>query len=258
MGQPQRPVVVIATYNERENVEQLLPELLALHPALRIVVVDDASPDGTAQTVEHIARKWPNRIELMKRPGKMGYASAFLAGFEKALVSGAECVVSMDADFSHSPAAVPDLLKMLDEHDVAVGSRYVDGVRILNWSVWRLFLSVFANQYVNWILRLHVQDATSGFRAYRRNVLESIDLRQATSNGYAFLVEILDMVVSSGYSVGEVPIVYEDRQKGQSKMDRRVIFEAGWKPWYMLAKRLRGSRSARRNRPTDSADRNGY
>ncbi|MCZ6785325.1 MAG: polyprenol monophosphomannose synthase [Proteobacteria bacterium] len=241
----QQPAVVIATYDERPNVERLLPALLKLHDRLRIVVVDDNSPDGTADAAEEIGHSWPDRVEVVRRPRKLGYGSAILAGLTRALELDPEpdCVVTMDADFSHDPQAVPQLLAGLEQYDLVIGSRYVGGIRILNWSLSRLLLSVWANRYVGTILRFGIGDCTSGFRAYRTELLRRIEFDRAGSNGYACLVEILEMATHAGVRVLEVPIVYEDRQHGRSKMDRSVIFEAAWKPWVLLLRRLRGKAS---------------
>ncbi len=238
-----RPVCVIATYNERTNVEQLLPQILRADERLRVLVVDDASADGTATAVERVGEKWPGRVDLIRRPAKMGYGSAFVDGFRHALTWDVDCLLSMDADFSHDPASLPAMLEALTTHDVVVGSRYAGGVRVLNWNLGRLLLSVGANRYVSLLLRLGVVDSTSGFRGYRRSVLESVELETIASNGYAFLVEVLESVRLHGFSVVEVPIVYEDRQHGKSKMDRRVILESAVKPWQLLLRRL--SRRAR-------------
>ena len=237
-GRPLRTTVVLATYNERENVRRLLPELLRLDDHLAIVVVDDASPDGTAKEVEEVAAAFPGRVELVSRPAKLGYGSAFVAGFRAALRGDPDAVVSMDADFSHDPAALPDLLAALAAHDVVIGSRFVEGVRILNWSLWRLILSRAANAYVKLLLPAPIADRTSGYRAYRSEVLRGIELERAASNGYAFLVELLEMVISGGFSIGEVSIVYEDRQRGRSKMDHRVVIEAAWRPWLLMLRRV--------------------
>jgi dolichol-phosphate mannosyltransferase len=237
-GRPLRATVVLATYDERENVQRLLPELLRLDEQLGVVVVDDASPDGTAAAVEDAAAAFPGRVRLVSRPAKLGYGSALVAGFRKALEEDPDAVVSMDADFSHDPRALPDLLAGLAAHDVVIGSRYLGGIRILNWSLSRLLLSRAANFYVGLLLPSPITDRTSGYRAYRSQVLRSIDLEGAASNGYAFLVELLEMVISGGFSIGEAPIVYEDRQHGRSKMDRRVVFEAAWRPWVLLLRRV--------------------
>ncbi len=237
-GNTNRATVVLATYDERENVRRLLPELLGLDDHLDVVVVDDASPDGTATAVTEVAAAFPGRVQLVSRPAKLGYGSALVAGFRTALQGDPDAVVSMDADFSHDPHALPDLLAGLATHDVVIGSRYLGGIRILNWSLWRLLLSRVANFYVNLLLPSPITDRTSGFRAYRSEVLRSIDFEGAASNGYAFLVELLEMVTLGGFSIGEAPIVYEDRQLGRSKMDRRVVIEAAWRPWLLLLRRV--------------------
>jgi dolichol-phosphate mannosyltransferase len=233
-----RSTVVMATYDERENVERLLPELLRLDDRLDVVVVDDASPDGTAAAVKEVAAAFPGRVQLVSRPAKLGYGSALVAGFRTALQGDPDAVISMDADFSHDPRAVPALLAGLDAHDVVIGSRYVGGIRILNWSMWRLMLSHMANVYVKVLLPAPITDRTSGYRAYRSEVLRSIDFEGAASNGYAFLVELVELVLSGGFSIAEAPIVYEDRQLGRSKMDRRVVIEAAWRPWLLLLRRV--------------------
>ena len=233
-----RATVVLATYDERANVQRLLPELLRLGDHLDVVVVDDASPDGTATVVREAAAAFPGRVQLVSRPAKLGYGSALVAGFRAALAGDPDAVASMDADFSHDPRALPDLLAGLATHDVVIGSRYLGGIRILNWSLWRLLLSRGANSYLNLLLPSPITDRTSGYRAYRSEVLRSIDFESAAANGYAFLVELLEMVISGGFSIGEVPIVYEDRQLGRSKMDRRVVSEAAWRPWLLLLRRV--------------------
>lgn len=230
--------VVLATYNECENVRRLIPELLDRNRQLRVIVVDDASPDGTGAAVEQAGASFPGRVRLVSRAAKLGYGSAFVEGFRAALEDDPDVVVSMDADFSHDPAALPALLAALDGHDVVIGSRYLAGVRILNWSIWRMMLSRAANAYVKLLLPSSITDRTSGYRAYRSEVLRRIDFGAAESNGYAFLVEILEMVTARGFRVAEVPIVYEDRQLGRSKMDGRVILEAAWRPWPLLLRRL--------------------
>jgi dolichol-phosphate mannosyltransferase len=230
--------VVLATYNECENVRRLIPELLDRDPGIRVIVVDDASPDGTGSAVEEAGASFPGRVRLVSRAAKLGYGSAFVEGFGAALEGEPDVVVSMDADFSHDPAALPSLLSALDGHDVVIGSRYLEGVRILNWSLGRMLLSRAANAYVKLLLPSPITDRTSGYRAYRSEVLRSIDFGAARSNGYAFLVEVLELVIAGGFRVAEVPIVYEDRQRGRSKMDGRVIVEAAWRPWLLLRRRL--------------------
>jgi len=242
MQEPQsaaaRVAVVLATYNERVNIERLLPELLGLALRPQVIVVDDGSPDGTAQVVREWTQREPGRVALIERPRKAGYGSAFVLGFRRALGADVDVVVSMDADYSHDPQSIPALVERLTDCDLAIGSRYVGGIRILNWSMRRLLLSSAANQYVKLILGFKVTDCTSGFRAYRAEGLRAIPLERAHSQGYAFLVEILEAVTRRRLVVAEVPIVYTERREGHSKMSKGVIVEAVLRPWAILLGRL--------------------
>jgi dolichol-phosphate mannosyltransferase len=233
-----RVAVVVATYNERSNIERLIPDLMEVDGSLHVVIVDDSSPDGTGDAVRECIERFPGRIGLVERSGKLGYGSAVVAGFRKVLDDDFDIIVTMDADFSHDPASVPDLIAALTEAELVIGSRYVGGIRILNWSMGRLLLSSCANLYVNAILRYHITDCTSGFRAYRAEVLRGIDLDRASSRGYSFLVELLELAIRAGCSVHEVPIVYTERRAGKSKMSRGVIAESVVRPWFLLARRL--------------------
>jgi dolichol-phosphate mannosyltransferase len=228
--------VVIPTYNERENVATLLPRVLEL-PRLRVLVVDDNSPDGTAAVVAELARAEP-RVGLLSRPGKQGLGTAYIAGFRRALAEGAEFICEMDADFSHDPSYLPELLAAAEaRYDLVLGSRYVRGGGTVNWGVVRQLISRGGNVYARAILGLPVMDSTGGFRCYRRRVLEGIDLDAIHSNGYSFQIEMLYRTLRAGFQVGEVPIVFPDRRVGQSKMSRRIVLEALLTVW-----RLRFSR----------------
>ncbi|MCX7015083.1 MAG: polyprenol monophosphomannose synthase [Candidatus Sumerlaeota bacterium] len=231
-------VVIVATYNERENVQRLLPLLLQSPMRPGVIIVDDNSPDGTGAVVRLAAESAPGRVDLIERSGKLGYGSAFVEGFRRALECGADIIVTMDADFSHDPQAIPSLVAALGQYDLAIGSRYVGGIRILNWGMNRLLLSTAANRYINAILRFGLTDCTSGFRAYRSAVLRSIELGRASARGYAFLVEILEMAYRKQFRITEVPIVYTERETGRSKMSRGVILEAVFRPWQLLLRRL--------------------
>jgi dolichol-phosphate mannosyltransferase len=242
--QPGR-AVVIATYNEAANLKNLVPRLAELMPDALIVVVDDSSPDGTPEMLREMGAGLPALVPVI-RPGKQGYGSAVTAGLRRAIELGAGQIATMDADFSHDPADVPRLFEALTEADVAVGSRYFGGVRVLNWHPSRLLLSLFANRYVKTILGISVQDATSGFRAYRRQAAEHIVNMRISSLGYSFLVEVLYGAVAAGYEPVEVPIIYAERREGQSKMSKKVIAEAVFRPWQLRAARLFG-RSKIRN-----------
>ncbi len=224
--------IVIATYNEGPNLRELLPRLREVAPDASILIVDDNSPDGSPDFLRAEAEKDPRIVPLI-RGGKEGYGGAVLAGFRKALELGAERIASMDADFSHDPADVPALLAGLEQGDVAIGSRYFQGVRVLNWQPSRLMLSLFANRYVRTILGIPVSDATSGFRAYRRPAAEVVAATRIASRGYSFLVELLYRIHCRGFRLVEVPIIYSERREGQSKMSKGVIFEAMLRPWIL-------------------------
>lgn len=224
--------IVLATYNEAPNLEKLLPRLREEVPEACIIVVDDNSPDGTPALLAGMAAA-DSRIVPLVREGKLGYGTAVLAGMRRALELGAERIATMDADFSHDPADVPRLLAALDQADVAIGSRYYQGVRILNWGISRLLLSLFANRYVKTILGFQVEDATSGFRAYRRPAVEVLTTSRIDSVGYSFLVEVLYCLFRRGFRLTEVPIVYTERREGQSKMSKKVIGEAVLRPWML-------------------------
>ncbi len=226
--------VVIATYNEAENIPALLRQIREAAPDVVAIVVDDDSPDGTARIAGELGLPG---VEVIVRKSDRGYGPAVRDGLLHALQLGAERAATMDADFSHDPKVLPALLRELDGCDVAVGSRYVGGVRVINWNVKRLLLSIFANFYVRTILGLDTQDCTSGFRAYRAEMLRRMKLRTVRSNGYAFLVETLWRAARRGATIKEHPIVFEERQEGESKMNRGIIWESIWTPWRL---RLRG------------------
>jgi glycosyltransferase involved in cell wall biosynthesis len=227
------PVVVIPTYDEAAALPSLLDRILALEAPFDVLVVDDASPDGTGRIADEYARRTAGRVRVLHRPGKLGLGSAYRDGFAAALASGAAIVVEMDADHSHNPKYLAPLVRALHEGaDVAIGSRYVHGVRVENWPFRRLLLSRFANFYVNHASGLPsrvVSDATSGFRAYRREVLETIDLRGITSNGYFFQIEMAFRAWRLGFRVVEVPITFEEHYLTSSKISGRIVWEAIWR-----------------------------
>ena len=224
--------LVLATYREAVNLGSLIPALRRTAPTAHIVVVDDNSPDGTPELLRDFASRDPLIVPVI-RPGKQGYGSAVLEGFRTALDLGAQKILTLDADFSHDPVNVPDLFQALDQSQVVIGSRYVGGVRVLNWGPSRLLLSLFANRYVKSILGLTAEDSTSGFRAYRREALEALLASPPRSVGYSFLVEILYRLHRAGFTIMEVPIIYTERREGQSKMSRGVILEAIFRPWIL-------------------------
>jgi dolichol-phosphate mannosyltransferase len=224
-------LVIIPTYNERDNIGVLLDQLLALPYGLEVLVVDDSSPDGTARLVEERKARDP-RIHLLERPGKMGLGSAYRDGFRYALDRGAEYVFEMDADFSHDPVAIGEFLKNAQEVDLVLGSRYLNGsVSVVNWPLSRLILSYAANVYARWITGLPVWDTTGGYKCFRRRALEAVRLERVRSDGYAFQIEMSYKVWKRGLAIREIPIMFVDRRAGVSKMNRRIIWEALWMVW---------------------------
>jgi dolichol-phosphate mannosyltransferase len=221
--------VIVPTYNEVDNIGQLIPQILA-HPRCRVLVVDDGSPDGTGALVEQLARREP-RVGLLSRPGKLGLGTAYIAGFRRALDEGAQLIVEMDADFSHDPRYLPALIDAASEYDLVLGSRYVPGGGTTDWGLSRKMISRGGNLYAGIILGLPVADSTGGFRCYRRKVLEAIDLGAVRSNGYAFQIEMVYRARAAGARIGEVPIIFPDRRVGQSKMSRRIVIEALVNVW---------------------------
>jgi dolichol-phosphate mannosyltransferase len=224
-------LVIVPTYNERDNIDPLLRRLLDLPYGLDVLVVDDGSPDGTAAAVRAWTEREP-RVHLLERPRKMGLGSAYLAGFHYALANGAEYVFEMDADFSHDPDSIAEFLEAARYADVVLGSRYLDGrVTVVNWPLSRLFLSYFANVYTRFVTGLPVYDATGGFKCFRRRALAGIPLDKVRSDGYAFQIEMSFQCWKRGYTMREIPIVFVDRRAGVSKMNRRIVWEAVWMVW---------------------------
>jgi dolichol-phosphate mannosyltransferase len=228
---PDRGLVIIPTYNERFNIARLIPAVLAQDPSLEILVVDDGSPDGTGDIVDGIAANNP-RVNVIHREGKLGLGTAYIAGFRWALERKYDLVFEMDADFSHNPERIPEFLEAIREADVVLGSRYQDGhVNVVNWPMSRLFLSYAANIYARLVTGLPIFDTTGGFKCFRRNVLESIDLNAVKSNGYAFQIEMSYRVWKRGFSLFEIPIIFVDRTEGVSKMSKKIVREAVWMVW---------------------------
>jgi dolichol-phosphate mannosyltransferase len=236
-GAARRAVIIIPTYNEVENITRIVPDVLAQDPGLDVLVVDDASPDGTGRAVRGLAA-FGTRVWLLERAGKMGLGSAYIAGFRWALERGYPLVFEMDADYSHNPATLPEFLRQVEAADVVLGSRYLHGVTVVNWPLRRLVLSVGANHYARLLTGLPVQDCTGGFKCFRRHVLESIPLDRVQSDGYAFQIEVSWLCWKRGFSLVEIPIVFEDRRIGVSKMNKKIIWEAAvlvWKLFFMRA-----------------------
>ncbi len=220
-------LVIIPTYNEIENLPRIVPAVLSQDDRLAVLIVDDNSPDGTGRLADEMAQENP-RIFVLHRPGKAGLGKAYLAGFKWALERDYDRIFEMDADFSHDPKFLPEFLRVTDEADLVLGSRYISGVNVINWPMGRLLLSYFANVYARIVTGLPVRDSTGGFKCFRREVLEAIDLDSVGSNGYAFQIEMSFRVWKKGFSIREIPIIFTDREHGQSKMSKRIVREAVW------------------------------
>lgn len=242
MASDLRALVVIPTYNEATGIRAVLGRVLALAPPIDVLVVDDGSPDGTAALVEAAQGEHPERVHLLQRAGKQGLGTAYLAGFRWALAEGYDLICEMDADLSHPPEDLPRLVAPIAEGraDVAVGSRYVGGVRVIDWPLERLVLSYGAGIYVRAITRMQVQDVTAGFVAYHRRVLDALDLDRVRSNGYSFQVEMKYRAWKAGFRLVEVPIVFTERAEGHSKMSKAIMREAAWKVWELRLRALAG------------------
>jgi len=232
-------LIIIPTYNELENLPRLLPEVLSKDDGIDVLIVDDNSPDGTSAFVES-QMKNNNRIHLIKRSSKQGLGTAYIAGFKYALQNGYDFVFEMDADFSHDPKEIPRFLDEIKNSDVVLGSRYINGVNVINWPMRRLLLSSFANLYTRFITGMPVHDATGGFKCFRIKVLQAIDLNKVKSNGYAFQIEMSFKAWKKGFKVKEIPIIFVDRVKGKSKMSRKIVREAVTMVWKLRLKSIFG------------------
>lgn len=235
----ERAVVVIPTYNERENIGRLIDALGRVLPQLHILVVDDHSPDGTAEVVRAVAQQ-NARVHLLERPGKLGLGTAYCTGFRWALERSYDVVCQMDADFSHNPEDLPRLIAGLEHADVVIGSRYVGGVNVVNWPMRRLLLSYAANVYTRVVTGMPIRDATGGFKAFRAALLRRIDLGAIHSNGYAFQIEMNFRAWRLGAHIEELSIVFVDRTNGVSKMSRSIVYEAAWIVWKLKLLALLG------------------
>ena len=231
-------VVVVPTYNEAENVGQLIPAILERDQRLMVLVVDDSSPDGTADVVKGLPG-FGERIRILERPLKQGLGKAYIAGFQWALANTeADAIFEMDADFSHQPEALDEFLVQIESHDLVLGSRYLDGITVVNWPLRRLILSVGANIYARIVTGLPVKDCTGGFKCFRRSTLEQLPLESISSDGYSFQIELNYHCWKRGLTIKEIPIMFVDRRVGVSKMSKRIIFEAMWMIWALRLRRI--------------------
>ncbi|MFT4898950.1 MAG: dolichol-phosphate mannosyltransferase [Flavobacteriales bacterium] len=221
-------LIIIPTYNEIENIEDILRLVFGLEKSYHVLVVDDGSPDGTANIVKELQQEFPGQLHIEERTGKLGLGTAYIHGFKWALIHDYSYIIEMDADFSHPPNSLIDLYNAceIDGADVAVGSRYISGVNVVNWPMSRVLMSYFASVYVRWVTRIHVRDTTAGYVCYHRRVLERIDLNKINFVGYAFQIEMKFTAWRLGFKIDEVPIIFTDRKKGQSKMSSSIFKEA--------------------------------
>ena len=234
-----KTIVVIPTFNEKENVPRLIPQVLAQAPDLEVLVVDDQSPDGTGAIVTDLGGRDP-RVHLLSRANREGLGPAYKDGFAWALAHGADLVIQMDADFSHAPEMIPRFIEKIQGCDVVLGSRYLNGVTVVNWPIQRLILSYLANRYTRLVTGLPVNDATGGFKCWRRSALEAVNVAGVRSNGYAFQIEMTYRAWRRGLRIQEIPIIFMDRTVGDSKMTKRISLEALWIAWYLRAAHLFG------------------
>jgi dolichol-phosphate mannosyltransferase len=220
---PAKTLIIIPTYNERENIGLLIPEIRKVAPEVHILVVDDGSPDGTSQFVKGLSER---DVFVLDRAAKEGLGKAYVAGFRWALERQYDYIFEMDADFSHDPKYLPDFLEAIRESDLVIGSRYKSGVNVVNWSMSRLLLSYFANMYARIVTNIPVMDCTGGFKCFRRTVLETLDLDSIASSGYSFQIEVNFFAWKKGFRITEIPIVFTDRKRGASKMSGKIVREA--------------------------------
>ena len=232
---PPLALVVVPTFNERANLPALIAGLMQ-HPNVKVMVVDDQSPDGTGEVADVLAREHAGRIEVMHRTERRGLGRSYIDGIRKAIREPVDVVCQMDADLSHDPASLPDLVAATDRADVVIGSRYVPGGRILNWPLRRRVLSRFANAYIRIVTRLSARDCTCGYRCWRREALAGLPLDRFISDGYSFLVEMLYVASRRGCRIGEVPITFVERRQGESKLSRAVLLESALTPWRLIAR----------------------
>jgi dolichol-phosphate mannosyltransferase len=227
-------LVIVPTYNERANLSLLVEGLMA-HDRVRVMIVDDQSPDGTGEIADDLALRYAGRVEVVHRTGRRGLGRSYIDGIKRAITQDVDVIAQMDADLSHDPRQLPDLVAATAEADVVIGSRYVSGGRIINWPARRRLLSRFANLYIRGVTQLGTRDCTSGYRCWRRAALSSLPLDRFISEGYSFLVEMLFVAARRGCRVREVPITFVERREGESKISRAVLFESAVTPWRLVA-----------------------
>ncbi len=234
-----KTLLIIPTYNEIDNIRKIIPAVFKAIPGLNILVVDDNSPDGTGNYVKSLSET-DERVKIIERQGKLGLGTAYVQGFKYAIANNYEIILQMDADFSHDPNELKNFLREIEMHDLVIGSRYIQGVNVINWPMRRLLLSYFANKYTKFITGLPVCDATGGFKCFRAEVLKSINLDSIKSNGYSFQIEVNFKVWKKGFSIKEIPIIFYDRNEGHSKMSKKIVREAVFMVWKLRLRSILG------------------
>ena len=232
-------LVIIPTYNEMENIERIIRQVLIVDSSIDILIIDDNSPDGTANHIKKLQKELKN-LQLIERPGKMGLGTAYVAGFKYALQNNYAYVFEMDADFSHDPAEIPNFISAIKHADLVIGSRYIKGVNVVNWPLSRLLLSYFANRYTSFVTGLPLRDSTSGFKCFRKDVLASLNLDNIHSGGYSFQIEMNFKAWKKGFRLKEIPIIFIDRAVGKSKMSKQIIREAVFMVWKLKLRSIFG------------------
>ena len=231
--------VIIPTYNEIQNIKKLIYQIIEILPEINILIVDDNSPDGTGEYVRELSSV-DSRVKLLSRPGKLGLGTAYVAGFKYMLENGYEIAYQMDADFSHDPKELLNMQKEIENNDVVIGSRYIKGVNVINWPMKRLLLSYFANKYTKIVTGIPVCDATGGFKCFRKEVLQTINLDKIKSNGYSFQIEMNFKAWKRGFKIKEIPIIFYDRTEGNSKMSKKIVHEAIFMVWKLRLRSILG------------------
>jgi dolichol-phosphate mannosyltransferase len=235
----QRALVIFPTYNERDNIEKIVHAVLPMDPRIHVLIVDDNSPDGTGEIADRLASQEP-KVKVLHRERKEGLGRAYIAGFKWAIEQKFDFIFEMDADFSHGPEYLNDFLKEIQNHDLVIGSRYISGVNVINWPMSRLLLSYFANKYTRIVTGLKLYDATGGFKCFRREVLEAINLDDVHSTGYSFQIEMSMRAWKKNFRMIEIPIIFYERRAGTSKMSKRIVREAIWMVWLLRIKSVFG------------------
>ena len=241
----ERKIIIIPTYNEKENIEKIIRAVFSLEGEYHIIIIEDNSPDGTGQIVKRLQKEFPERLFMIERTGKQGLGTAYIEGFKWSIGHGYDYIFEMDADFSHNPEDVPRLYEACEKDgaDVAIGSRYCNGISVINWPIGRVIMSYFASVFVRKVLDMKIYDSTAGFKCYKRKVLETIDLDNIRMKGYGFQIEMKYSAYKLGFKIKEVPIIFVDRKEGSSKMSSSIFGEAFWGVIGMRFRKIRGRKN---------------